>query len=127
MMPGVDFGEFQDALAQAFDHIRLQQMLPRSSERELGRDYPARSNQTCRFPAATDGVINVNDNGTRVRYATNTDHGSSGSPCFNLDWEVVGLHHMGDPAWINPRFNEGVPIGVIQQRLVQRGAIAGSI
>jgi hypothetical protein len=65
----------------------------------------------------TQSVISVNSNGTRVRYATNTDRGSSGSPCFNMDWEVVALHHMGDPAWRMPKFNQGVPIGIVRKRL----------
>jgi hypothetical protein len=67
----------------------------------------------------TQGVISVNSNGTRVRYATNTTNGSSGSPCFNMDWALVALHHMGDPAWAGriPKFNQGVPIGIIRQRL----------
>ncbi len=62
-------------------------------------------------------VISVNDNGTRVRYATNTERGSSGSPCFDMDWSLVALHHLGDPAWQKPKFNQGVPAGMIRKRL----------
>jgi V8-like Glu-specific endopeptidase len=62
-------------------------------------------------------VISVNDNGTRVRYATNTEPGSSGSPCFDLDWSLVALHHLGDPAWREPKFNQGVPASIIRKRL----------
>ena len=69
-----------------------------------------------KFAFDTKSIIAVNANGTRVRYATNTEHGSSGSPCFNIDWELVALHHMGDPAW-NSQFNEGIPIGLIAERL----------
>jgi hypothetical protein len=68
----------------------------------------------------TNGVLSINANGTRVRYRTNTDHGSSGSPCFSMDWELVALHHMGDPDWLNPKYNEGVPIGVIRERLAAK-------
>lgn len=71
----------------------------------------------------TESLLKVNDNGTRVRYATNTEHGSSGSPCFDIDWTLVALHHMGDPGWQNPRFNEGIPIGLIQARLNQKGLV----
>jgi endonuclease G, mitochondrial len=30
-------------------------------------------------------------------YTTDTEPGSSGSPCFNDQWELVGLHHSGVP------------------------------
>jgi endonuclease G len=33
-----------------------------------------------------------------LHYETDTARGSSGSPIFNADWEVVGLHHCGIPA-----------------------------
>jgi endonuclease G, mitochondrial len=32
-----------------------------------------------------------------LHYRTDTKPGSSGSPCFNLLWEVVALHHSGVP------------------------------
>jgi Trypsin-like peptidase domain/Effector-associated domain 1 len=71
-----------------------------------------------------DAVLGLNVNATRVRYATNTEPGSSGSPCFAMDWTLVALHHMGDPAWANPQYNEGIPIGLIASRLAARGALA---
>ncbi len=30
-------------------------------------------------------------------YTTDTEPGSSGSPCFNDQWELIALHHMGVP------------------------------
>jgi hypothetical protein len=71
----------------------------------------------------TDAILGTNKNGTRVRYATNTDYGSSGSPCFDLDWSLVALHHMGDPAWHSAKFNQGVPIWPIWKMIVERTAI----
>lgn len=65
----------------------------------------------------TRGVIGLNANSTRVRYATNTEPGSSGAPCFDMDFNLVALHHMGDPAWQAPKYNQGVPIGLIRKRL----------
>jgi len=38
-----------------------------------------------------------------LRYRTPTDPGSSGSPVFNQDWELVALHHAGDKG-----ANEGI-------------------
>ena len=64
----------------------------------------------------TQAVIGLNGNGTRVRYRTNTQPGSSGSPCFNSQWELVALHHSGIV-----RFNEGIPLRHIAALLKQRG------
>ncbi len=64
----------------------------------------------------TDSIIGVNGNGTRVRYRTNTEKGSSGSPCFNQDWELVALHHSGDPSFGELRkrqYNQGIPTSAI--------------
>lgn len=38
-----------------------------------------------------------------VQYTTDTLPGSSGSPAFNKDWEVVALHHSGVPDMKNGR------------------------
>lgn len=42
---------------------------------------------------------------SRLRYQTNTEGGSSGSPVFNREWRVVGLHHAGGPTSISGEFN----------------------
>jgi len=34
-------------------------------------------------------------------YTTDTEPGSSGSPCFNDQWELVALHHSGVPKTLN--------------------------
>lgn len=69
----------------------------------------------------TDAVLGRNSNGTRIRYATNTDPGSSGSPCFTMDWDLAALHHFGDPAWQAPSYNQGVPAELIRHSIAQRG------
>jgi len=74
----------------------------------------------------TDGIQSVNPNRTRVRYSTNTERGSSGSPCFDQNWNLVALHHAGDPNFAAghvPEFNEGVPIDTIRQFLKDRGLV----
>lgn len=68
----------------------------------------------------TDSVIGLESGGTRLRYRTNTASGSSGSPCFTLNWELVALHHFGDPAWGEPVFNQGIPAELIARRLAGR-------
>jgi hypothetical protein len=67
-----------------------------------------------------DAKMEVNANQTRVTYQTGTEPGSSGSPCFNQYWDLVALHHAGDPLYpaLAPQgFNEGIPIHRIVERL----------
>ncbi len=64
----------------------------------------------------TEAIIDINENGTTVKYKTNTEPGSSGSPCFDINWNLVALHHSGDPDW-NPTYNAGTPISAICARL----------
>jgi hypothetical protein len=69
----------------------------------------------------------LNANGTRVRYATNTLGGSSGSPVFDLEWNLIALHHYGDPALGHEaRFNQGVPAHLIRKHL-EKANKAGSL
>ena len=70
------------------------------------------------------GVIGPNTNGTRLKYTVNTEGGSSGAPCFNAEWDLVALHHSGDPNFDSdhkPEYNEGIPIEAILNLLVARG------
>jgi V8-like Glu-specific endopeptidase len=71
----------------------------------------------------TDAIIGVNENGTTVKYKTNTEGGSSGSPCFDINWNLVALHHSGDPDSINPTFNAGTPFSAICSRLEKQGLL----
>ena len=66
-------------------------------------------------------VISVNENRTRVRYATNTENGASGSPCFSVDWGLVALHHYGEPSQKPATYNQGIPIDAVRARLAQVG------
>jgi len=65
----------------------------------------------------TDAILGLTDNRRlRVRYTTNSERGSSGSPCFDQNWELIALHHSGDPNFA-PQYNEGIPIDTIARRL----------
>ena len=62
----------------------------------------------------------------RVQYMTDTQEGSSGSPVFDMDWRVVGLHHKG--GWLvepgsKERYirNQGIHINVVVDGLAAKG------
>lgn len=70
-----------------------------------------------------NGLLGLNKNGTRVRYRTNTENASSGSPCFDLNWNLIALHHAGDPDYAlahTPQWNQGIPFHLISARLIAR-------
>jgi endonuclease G len=62
-------------------------------------------------------------------YETDTDHGSSGAPVFNDAWELVALHHWGEP-FLEPvdenghqlsvNVNEGVRVSAIYRHLTEQ-------
>ena len=71
---------------------------------------------------------------TRVHYVADTMEGSSGSPVFGRNWEIVALHHSGQPhppdgvsavakrLWKGKfRVNEGVPMRAILADFKQKG------
>ncbi len=67
-------------------------------------------------------LLDVCDHDRLLHYRTPTEPGSSGSPVFNTNWEVVALHHAGSHAM--PRLrgkgqyeaNEGISIRSIRSR-----------
>ena len=74
----------------------------------------------------TNAILGENANRTRVKYRTNTEPGSSGSPCFDSDWELVALHHAGDPNYQSlhqPEFNQGIPVDALRARFARRGLL----
>lgn len=67
-------------------------------------------------------MIGPNVSANRVKHRTNTQPGSSGSPCFDRNWNLIALHHYGDTKYVkSPRFNQAVPIAAICQKLRDRG------
>jgi len=71
----------------------------------------------------SQSVIGLNGNKTRIRYKTNTEHGSSGSPCFDGNWNLIALHHAGDSNYDpdhKPEYNQGVPLRAILNLLEKR-------
>jgi V8-like Glu-specific endopeptidase len=101
--------------------VRVPEAAPAFTEKMpiLILQYP--KTQPLKLALDTEGVLRLNSNGTRVRYATNTEGGSSGSPCFNINWTLVALHHYGDPSYGQPKYNQGIPVNMIRDRLKRFG------
>ncbi len=73
---------------------------------------------------AVGTVIAQNKNGTRLRYDTNTAGGSSGSPCFDANLDLVALHHGGDPSYAHlAKFNQGIPVARIVKHVAERSVV----
>ena len=82
----------------------------------------------------TRNYVVVDMTETRVQYIADTMEGSSGSPVFNQNWELIALHHSGKPyppesagdslkkIWKGRfRVNEGIPIRAILEDFKQKG------
>lgn len=54
-------------------------------------------------------VLEFPGTGLRYRYDITTEGGSSGSPVFNADLTLFGLHHAADPEG-KPDYNQAVPL-----------------
>lgn len=74
-----------------------------------------------KFALDTAAVTGFVHQDLRLRYHTNTLPGSSGSPCFSMELDLVALHHLGDPARGPALYNQGVPIDRVRASLVARG------
>ena len=61
-------------------------------------------------------VVRVQD--LVLRYRTDTEPGSSGSPVFNNEWELVALHHAGVLQSDGSAENEGIRVSAIVAHLL---------
>jgi hypothetical protein len=71
----------------------------------------------------TSEKLALNTARNRVRHGIPTEEGSSGSPLFDQEWNLIALHHAGDPATIAPSFNEAIPIELIAARPKVKAAL----
>jgi hypothetical protein len=72
-----------------------------------------------RVAVSAQGLIGLNEAGTRVRYKTDTAPGSAGAPCFDVNWELLAIHQGSDASGVN----EGVPISMIVRHLDETGVL----
>jgi len=54
--------------------------------------------QTLRVTFSNNGITGVYERDGLIQYVSDTSAGSSGSPCFNDNWELVAIHHAQVPA-----------------------------
>jgi V8-like Glu-specific endopeptidase len=73
------------------------------------------------FSLQDNHLLAVNE--TRLHYRSPTEPGSSGSPVFDRQWNLIGLHHAGslqmlklDGSGVYPA-NEGILLSAIKRRL----------
>jgi V8-like Glu-specific endopeptidase len=88
-------------------------------------------------PAGGLKQIAIRDNGisyfdsNKIQYWTDTEHGSSGSPVFDDNWEIIGLHYQHDSApnefGENINFNEAHTIESIMINIDSVPEVAGKI
>ncbi len=77
--------------------------------------------QPLKLAIDTSAIISVGEQ--RVRYRTNTEPGSSGSPVFDGHLQLVALLHAGDPDYSDlhrPEYNQGIPIERVRSSIKDR-------
>lgn len=113
--------------------VRLDRVPARARGLRLRRDLPAVNMPAyvIGHPCGRDLEVSVKDSDLLetdplprlFHYRTPTDHGSSGSPVFNDQWEVIGVHHAGNrraPKLTGPGFhdaNEGIALDALCRKL----------
>jgi V8-like Glu-specific endopeptidase len=58
-------------------------------------------------------VLSIAASGLRMRHDAYTLNGSSGSPVFDANFNLVALHHAGDPGSGPAQFNQAIPLALI--------------
>ena len=66
------------------------------------------------FSLQDNAVDHAQNTATRLFYRSPTEAGSSGSPLFDNDWNLVGIHH-GAQRW--DEINRGIPLHAIVEAL----------
>jgi S1-C subfamily serine protease len=75
-----------------------------------------------------DNLLLDHDGKRLIHYRTPTEGGSSGSPVFNQQWDLIGLHHAGSLEMERLRGQEGryaANEGIWIRRIVEQAGAAG--
>ena len=67
---------------------------------------------------SANGVTDVLEDAGLFQYVTNARGGSSGSPCFDDDWNVVGIHHA-ERSKVFGAIREGILFGHVHKAVSQ--------
>jgi hypothetical protein len=70
----------------------------------------------------SEGVIGLSPDRMRLRYRTATLPGSTGSPCFNVNWDLVAIHQRRQVKYTtDTEYSEGTLLSAIVGLLRARG------
>ncbi len=110
-----------DSLERGFFEISTQKM-PSIDTPILIAGHPGPNDlQPLSFSMAAPGYEGLTPNQTRIIYKTSTEKGSSGSPVFDHNFNVIGLHHnRGAIHAMNSQLcknNRGIPVTLIAKAL----------
>ena len=67
---------------------------------------------TMKLAISSNGVTGVYEDTGYIQYVSRTLLGSSGSPCFNDDWNVVAIHHA-----VRSRFAGAIGEGILTRTI----------
>ena len=79
--------------------------------------------QTMQLALSPNGITGVYERKGLLQYISETAVGSSGSPCFNEDWQVVAIHHAQKSGAFGV-YCEGILMSRIKER-IQKGLQRG--
>jgi hypothetical protein len=74
--------------------------------------------QEMKLALSSNGVTSVQDSLGRIQYLTKAAEGSSGSPCFDANWNLVALHHAERSRSFGS-IREGILMGSIYRNIGQ--------
>lgn len=96
-----------------FDLSRFPDRIPRKDDRIIIPQHPSGQPQRIDFGRFSKLDVSL----TRLQYDAETAGGTSGAPCFNQDYELVGVHNAAYCPHNIAVFNQAVHFGKIMNRL----------